>query len=217
MKVSEVSNKLFDLINPVFEERGFSLNRQKKQFTRKDNGAIQLFDLFFYKKSDHITIKPEIRIKMDEIEKIYRSITSIESRPYRTLGNHLFEIVRYIDDGVEIDDGEGSLYDWLVEDEESVQKLAQVIPEYFKETILLYFEENSSVARVDELLNKFPREVSIHNPMYPLQANIAIIAAKLNDNPKYDELVAIYDEETQEAEESYREEFIKLKEVLASH
>ncbi len=54
----------------------------------------------------------------------------------------------------------------------------------------------------------------VHNEMYPLRANIAIIAAKLNNNPQYDELVKTYEKELVDAEENYKIEFYKIIEVL---
>lgn len=212
MKVSEVSKLLLESLVPVMERHGFKLNKRDKEFTRKIGESSQIFDLFFYKKTGHISIKPEVRIKIESIDKVYKSITTIENRPYCALGNHLFEIVRYLETGNETDRGE--LSNWLVEDEEDVQKLIEVIPEYLEESILPYFEENSSLDRVDILLNKSPRDMSVHNWLYPLRANVGIIAAKLNNNPKYGELLTVYDEETLEAEETYRAEFLKLKEVL---
>jgi hypothetical protein len=95
MKISEVSKELIESINPVFEKHGFLLNKKNREFKRKVGDFVQIFDLFFYKKSKYISIKPEIRIKSVEIERIYKSNTYIEGRPYTTLGNHLFEIIRY--------------------------------------------------------------------------------------------------------------------------
>lgn len=54
----------------------------------------------------------------------------------------------------------------------------------------------------------------VHNYLYPLRANIAIIAAKLNKNPQYDELVAVYEKELLDAEENYKKEFYKIIDVL---
>lgn len=214
MNIKDVSNELLSRIHDSFKEFDFVLNKSQSEFKRNVNDCTQIVDLFFYKKGQFITIKPEIRIKEHQIEKIYRAVSQIKDRPYLTLGNHLFEIVKYIDHGIELDDSEEEIRDWLVEDEDDISKLVEIIPKYLKATILPYFDQNSSISRVDELLNKYPRELSIHNVMYPLRANIAIIAAKLNHNPKFDELVEIYDEELLDAEETYREEFVRLKREL---
>lgn len=214
MNIKDVSDELLSQIHDSFKEFDFVLNKGQSEFKRNANNCTQIVDLFFYKRNKIITIQPEIRIKEHHIEKIYQTISQIKDRPYLTLGNHLFKIVKYIDNAIEIDESEEETKDWLVEDDNDISKLVEVIPKYLKQTILPYFDQNSSVPRVDELLNKYPRELSIHNVMYPLRANIAIIAAKLNHNPKFDELLEIYDEELLDAEETYREEFLRLKREL---
>ena len=56
--------------------------------------------------------------------------------------------------------------------------------------------------------------MSIHNYIYPLRANIGIIAAKLNNNPNFNDLIKIYEKELDEAEENYKNEFFKLISIL---
>lgn len=211
MKIKEVSKILNDSILLDLEKSGFQLNRKTNEYKRATKEVVQIFDLVFLKDGNRVKIKPEIRIKIKAIEAVYCTV-STRGDIYRTLGNDLFEILRYTDKGEET--GKAEQYYWMVKDDESISKLTQIIPEYFKETVLPYFENVSSVSKADELLNKYPREISIHNWLYPLRANLAIIAAKLNNNPQYNELVKIYEEELANAEESYKEEFEKLKKVL---
>lgn len=212
MKVSEVSQKLFEGILPFFESHQFRLNKNNREFKRKNRDITQIVDFYFNKNHKGLSLEPKIRIKVKLVEDVYRQATIVKSRPFLTLGNHLFEILRYIDKGEET--GKKNIYDWSIEKEEDINKLIEVIPEYLEETILPYFKENSSLSRVDYLLNKYPRELSIHNYLYPLRANLAIIAAKLNNNPRYEELIQIYEEELQEAAEDYKEEFYRLKKIL---
>lgn len=215
MKISEASKILLDGITPFFEEYGFKLNKNNCEFKRTINNCTQKFRLLFYREGNYLAIEPQVSIKIAAIESIYKEASTTEGRPYHTLGNHLFEILRYIDENEEI--GKGSSGDWLVENKIHLEELKKVIPEYIEETVLPYFEDNSSIERVDKLLNKYPRELSIHNYIYPLRANIAIIAAKLNNNPQYEKLIEIYEEELEEAEETYKEEFKKLKELLEDY
>jgi len=214
MNLAEVAKELFEGIEPSFQLNNFKLKKRSREFKREDQNISQIVDFYFVKQASLIKIKPEIRIKVKEIEDIYRAITSKENRPFRTLGNHLFEIIRYVDNGEET--GKKNVYDWSVESKQDLEKLIKVIPEYLEETILPYFEENSSLARVDYLLNKYPRELSVHNYLYPLRVNLAIIAAKLNNNSKYEDLISIYEEEMEEAAEDYKEEFFKLKVLLSA-
>ena len=211
MKVNEIARQITSSISSSIETYGFKLNHNTNEFKRRINHATQIFELVFYKEGNYLKIKPEVRIKIKPIEDIYQQVSK-RGDVYRTLGNDLFEILRYIDCGEET--GKGEQYYWIIKDDESINKLIKIIPEYFKETILPYFENNSTLSKVDELLNKYPRELSIHNWLYPLRANLAIIAAKLNNNPKFEELVKIYEEELKEAEESYKTEFVKLKNIL---
>ncbi len=217
MKVKETANRLLEEISPFFEKWEFKLNKQQREFKRAVGECTQIIAFFFYKKGNYITIKPEIRIQVKSIVNIYKANTSIKGRPYCCLGNHLFEILRYIDEGVEHGFRKKAVADWLVRDEGSINKLIEVIPTYLEETILPYYDQNSSLSRVDEVLNKKPREMSIHNYLYPLRANVAIIAAKLNGNPKYEELIGIYEEELEEAEDTYKGEFYRLKKYLRNY
>lgn len=214
MKKIEVINKLLYGINPTLEKEGFKLNKKNNNFIRKVNDSNQIIDFFFYKRGKTVEVEPAIRIKIESIEKIYQSISSIEGRPYCTLGNHFSDILLYINQGKEKGARDIEQSNWLVVEEKDIDKLIQVIPEYLEESIFSYFEENSSILRVDELLNKHPKELSVHNYLYPLRVNIAIIAAKLNKNPYYNKLLYIYEEELQEAEKTYKEDFYMLKKIL---
>jgi len=215
MKVNEIAQQISEGVLDSFQKHGFKYLKSQKEFVRKTEKADQIFRLFYYKENDGtITIKPELIIQVKEIESIYKSITELKSRPYSTLGNYFSHIRDY--------DGDAANYKntptkyWLIENERDAEYLIKIIPEYLEEDILPYFNCNSSISRVDELLNEYPEKMCVHNDMYPLRANIAIIAAKLNHNPRYEELVNIYEKELEDAEENYKIEFYRLKELLAS-
>jgi hypothetical protein len=215
MKIKEVSNQIAEGVLKNFEKYGFKLRKARNEFVRKTQNAEQIFHLIFYKENDAtITIKPEIVIHIDEIESIYTRIAQIKERPYLTLGNYFSQIRDYDGDAANFKN-KATRY-WLIENEQDVLHLIKIIPKYLEEVILPYFESNSSIERVDQLLNEYPENMSVHNNIYPLRANIAIIAAKLNYNPRYDELVRIYEKELEDAEENYKIEFGKLKELLAT-
>jgi len=213
MNIAEASKEIITGIAPAFTSQGFNVDFKEREFSREQNGCLQLFTLLFYDKGDIIKIEPIIRIKIKHIEDIYHHISIDHNDIFSTLGNDLFSIIEYYDEGCETGGSSGTR--WVIRDKKSIRKLIKVIPKYFEREILRYFEENSSVARADELLNQYPREISIHNWLYPMRACLAIIAAKLNDNPKYDELIKIYEEELEEALESYKQDFIKLKKFLS--
>ncbi|PWN64106.1 hypothetical protein [Chryseobacterium viscerum] len=215
MKIKEVSQQISEGILKSFQKHGFKYRKTQTEFIRKTETSDQIFRLHYYKENDiTITIKPELIIHVHAIESIYKSIAQIEGRPYSTLGNYFSHIRDY--------DGDATNYKrkptkyWLIENDNDIQHLIKVIPEYLEEDILPYFDSNSTVSRVDELLNEYPDKMCVHNYIYPSRANIAIIAAKLNNNPHYEKLVKIYEERMEDAEENTKIEFFKLKELLAS-
>lgn len=214
MKIQEIAEQISEGVLSSFQKHDFKYRKTQRDFIRKAEQADQIFSLLYTKIDDYITVKPELIIHVHEIESIYKSIAQIKGRPYMTLGNNFLTLAEY--DGDDANYQKKPSKDWLIESDGDVEYLIKIIPEYLEEDILPYFDSNSSVSRVDELLNKYPEKMCVHNYIYPSRANIAIIAAKLNNNPRYDELVSIYEERIVNAEENTKIEFYKLKELLAS-
>ncbi|NPA07756.1 MAG: hypothetical protein GXO46_02030, partial [Chlorobi bacterium] len=163
MKVREVAQQISEGVLESINKYGFKYRKAQKEFVRKKDNVEQIFKLFFYKKGNFITIDPEIKIHIEEIESIYKSIAKIESRPYLTLGNHFLKIRDY--NGDDANYKSRSTKEWLIESEKDIENLVKIIPKYFKELILPYFENNSTIKRVDELLNENPRNISVYNEM----------------------------------------------------
>ncbi len=85
MKTPEVATVILEGITPAFVAHNFKLNRKKREFKRGNKNITQLVDFYFNKTYDGLSIEPEIRIKVKPIEDIYRSVTTTENRPYKTL------------------------------------------------------------------------------------------------------------------------------------
>lgn len=217
MLIKDVKKKINEGTATQLLKHGFIFNKGRNEFKRVTNGVQQIFDLLFYKESNgSILIEPHIRIKIKDIEDIYHKASMKEAK-YNdatiTLGNNLGEIIQYYDKGHE-EGGEYINMKYLIENENDVDTLIKVIPERFEQYALPYFESNNSIAEVDKLLNENPRELSIHNLIYPIRACIGLIAAKLNHNPDFNRLVTIYDEELIDANPINKEEFIRVKTLL---
>ncbi|GEM52630.1 DUF4304 domain-containing protein [Empedobacter brevis] len=207
MNIKNVFTSIANGIAPFLIEYNFICNKNKQEFKRSNNDVAQIIRFFFHKKSDKIYLKLEIIIKLSEIENVYKSITNIEGRPYLTLGNDFLILKNKADDFCY--KKKPTNY-WLIENDNDIENIVNNFESHLIEIILPYFNDNSSIERVDYLLNSYPLKMSIHNYLYPLRANIGIIAAKLNNNPNYDELVDIYMKELENAEENYKNEFLKI-------
>ena len=216
MHINEVKRKLLEGVGEIISPYGFKFNLKDKSFRKEtDNGFIQIFDLIFTKKTDGIYVEPTLRLKSHRIEEIYHKVAKKNSKYFegtKTLGNNLFKIEKYLIEDINADPDEKQQY--LVEENNDIDVLIKVISEKFITYRLKYFEKSSSISSIDLLLNNNPRDISIHNWLYPMRACLGIIAAKLNNNPIYYELKQIYSEEMQEAVSPYKEEFEELLRML---
>ncbi|HAT66215.1 MAG TPA: hypothetical protein DCS66_16735 [Flavobacteriaceae bacterium] len=216
-EASLLKNNLLDSLIPVFSKYGFQINKKESAFKRVSKDSIQIFDFFIYKKNNQITIKSFIKIKITKIEDLYRRIVGDKDRPYMTLGNNVLDIVEYQKNEDKDKFEKKPLPKWLIENAEDVSILTKLISNYLEDFILVYFNKFSSIQSVDRLLNENPKEISVHNYIYPLRSCIAILAAKINSNENFINLVKIYEEEMKNAEEPYKSDFIKIKEYLINN
>ncbi|WP_313386252.1 hypothetical protein [Chishuiella sp.] len=212
MNIKDVFNSTVDGISDLLiEEHNFICNKSKKEFKRLNNNVLHIIRFFYHKKDNKIYLRLEIIIKLLDIEHIYKSVTTIDGRPYLTLGNDFLILRNKKDD---FDYKKNPTTYWLIENSNDLENFIFNFKSNFEEIILPYFNENSTIERVDYLLNSHPLKMSIHNYIYPLRANIGIIAAKLNNNPNFNDLIKIYEKELDEAEENYKNEFFKLISIL---
>jgi hypothetical protein len=216
MLIKDVSKKIINGIKEPISELGFNLNKSKREFKRKKGDCEQIFQLLFYKEGGSILIRPVVRIKIKSIEDVYHKVSKKKAEyndATTTLGNNLGEIIKYYETGRD-NLSEYMNMRYLIEDKKDIEILKKVIPERFHDYALPYFDSNCSIKSVDQLLNTTPREMSIHNGLYPIRACIGLIAARLNNNPDFNEIVKIYEEELADANPDNKAEFEELKELF---
>lgn len=215
MIMKDVKCRLLEGMDQSFENFGFELNKNEIAYQRIKGSSNQTFYFLILKKKDGIYVEPRWSIKLKEILDIYHKVATKEKKYFKytpVLENSLGELIEYVENGNET--GSGKSMQYLIENDEDVLTLTKVIPKRFEEYVLPYFEKNSNIEKVDQLLNRNPRELCIHQWLYPLRACIGIIAAKLAENPHYNELLCIYEEELHDAVPAYKEEFERLKSIL---
>ncbi|MHB2154390.1 hypothetical protein ACX8XN_08325 [Calditrichota bacterium GD2] len=219
MLIKNVKKKIINELSDYLSKFGFKYNKKFDYFIRKSPESLQIIDLIFYKNKDgSITVEPVIRIKLKRIEEIYHKVT-LKDKKYldatSTISINLGKLIEHIENGINKDTNNDLRY--LIENEQDILILIKVLKDKFERYVVPYFEKYSTLKKIDEILNINPKEISIHNWLYPMRACIALIAAKLSNNPKYDELLKIYDEELEDAAENYKIEFARLKKLLESY
>jgi hypothetical protein len=215
MILKEVKLKLFEGMESKFSQMGFSFYKSESWYERNLEGNIQMIYFIFHKQSDGIYVEPRWAIKIKSILDIYHLISTKDKKHFKytpVLENSLGELIEYADNGNET--GSGKSMKYLIETDKDVEVLIKVIPKRIEEYGLPFFNQNTSVEKIDQLLNTKPRQLSILNWLYPQKACMGLIAAKLINNLKYKELVCIYDEETRNANPTSRQEFLALVKLL---
>jgi hypothetical protein len=216
MKLKEVENYLMKGMKQDFNKNRFSLNEMENSYYRHIENGLQNFYIIFSKKKYEIFVEPRWSIKLNSILDIYHKVAKKEKKYFKytsVLENNLGELIEYVDKSNDVGAFKNTQY--LIENEDDLSKLLIVIPMQFDKYVLPYFNQNSTIERVDALLNAHPKDLSVHNWLYPLRACIAIIAAKLVNNPNYFELVAIYRQELTDAVPMFKTEFENLVLLLS--
>jgi len=195
----------------TFADYRFLYNKKELAYTRKFDGGQQDFYFLINENSGGVYIEPRWSIKLKSILDVYNKVTlkDKEFREYTpVLDNSLGQLIEYRDEKNE--KGSGNKMQYLVEDEADIETLKKVIPLRFSEYVLPYFNMNSTVARVDELLNSHPQELVIHQWLNPTRMIMGIIAATLNHNPRLNDLLRVYGEKMNKVNQHYRTEFENL-------
>jgi hypothetical protein len=215
MFINEVRDRLFNGIYQKLIAHGFKLVKRENAFERKVNNITQTIYFIVYKKNEEIFVEPRWSVKIKSILDIYAKV-SVKEKKYikdiSVLDNSIFQLMEYIDENNETGSSKSQKY--VISEGKDIDILINVIPIRVEEYILPYFKENSSVERVDILLNSNPQQLVIHNWLYPLRAIMGVIAAKLAHNPKFDELLHLYEEKIKDASPEYKSEFEHLKLII---
>ena len=216
MNSKELQNEFEDLVEQLLTDEDFEIEKNdlgEKYYRRYTESGYESIVFIFAHYGKMLSIKPVIGLHFDEIVEIYRKNTQYQSRPNKCIGNHLLEIERFVKNG-ESTERVFVNHRWEVRNKDQITELINRFGQYFKTVIRPYFDQNGTIAHVDALLNEQPTVPSIHNNLNPLRACIAIIAARLNSNPKFDELLSIYDETIKKGAESYQADYQKIREYL---
>ena len=208
MTIAEVRKLLVDKLEDKLKADSFVWKKGNQFFSRTDDTRTQIIDLLFTKKGTTIQIEPTLRVKIKEIEDYYkpyftRDIEYFES--VKTIGNSLFKIKKYYDQGLTTDPDENSYY--LIENLNDIAPTATGLLNLISDYGYRYFNHTAEVEMIDKLLNSNPREISIHYSLYPMRAIIGTIAAFKAKNPNLTALIDTYREELVDVEIQYKSEF----------
>lgn len=223
MTKKEVVQKIVEKIAGIIESHGFKTDLKNYWFVRKTDAAGYIYDIHFYDRTNTKTgakgflVEPYIWINVKEIEQYYKEITLNKElkkeTDFKILGESLAELIANRD-GIHRKWNES--LDLYIFEERDIAVVAKELIKQFEKVALPYFLKNGSVQMVDKLANEHPKEKSVHLSNDNHRIIHGLIAAKLNNNTKLEQLIEIYDKMIIELDmvESTREEMDRLKSIL---
>jgi hypothetical protein len=155
-------------------------------------------------------------VRINRMADIYNLVAEKDPEYFsdtQVFSNGMGVLIDYIDNGNRKANAADKEY--MIEQDEDVPALVAEMVSDIRRYVLPYFEQNNTLERANELLNRIPEERSVHSFGYPTQMMMGLIAARLTQNTDYDYLVSTYDTKMKVVAEDARREYEKLKVVLA--
>lgn len=155
-------------------------------------------------------------VRIDKIADIYNTVAEKDEEYFsdtQVFSNGMGDLIDYIDNGNRKANAADKEY--MIEQDDDIPALVAEMVSDIRRYVLPYFEQNNTLERANELLNRIPEERSVHSFAYPDQMMMGLIAARLTQNTDYDHLVSIYDMKMKVVAEDAQREYEKLKVVLA--
>lgn len=110
-------------------------------------------------------------------------------------------------------------YRYKIQTLEDIKEWGKIVRKFYDEYAIPFFEKYNSVDAIDKLLNENPTEKVIYLDDLGWRIIKGLIAAKLNNNPKYNELQDYYKSEVESKFQGYfmYEKCMKTIEFLDKH
>ena len=202
MKKKEILRNLIDKLTDKLEAYDFQPSYKKQGFIKATSTTIFVFQFLIYDRTvigsnaKGFLMEPYAWITLLEIEKYYKEITSNtqlkEDVDFITVGNSIANLLANPDG---LYSHRNKSLDLHVFRESDIDLVSDNLFEIFKKVAVPYFANNASIQMIDKLVNSKPNEYKVHTQNDNYRILKGLIAAKLNGNPRLEELIQIYDKQ----------------------
>jgi hypothetical protein len=194
-----IFDKIVSKVKPHILEYGFSPSYGEQGFLKSTTNAWLNYQLLIYE--NHFTngsnfsfrIEPYVWVGVKEIEKVYQKVTInaiLKSNfDFVTIGNSVADLL--VNEEVVYRKRNQTL-NLICTNEEEIDRLSRSILSYFIDFANSYFNVNSSITRVDFLLNSQPNEYKVNARNDTYRIIKGLIAARLCENIELEKLLDIY-------------------------
>jgi len=211
LKASEIKKAIAQNFGTRLKSDGYVYNASKNEFYSRKEEFTFLFNIVQTAWSDHYSLSVRLYISNKQVESTYESI--LGSSHKLTIGNSIERIAKS-PDGREVINGNMAV---LLLQDQDIDAAVETLERYYITIAKPYFEKYNSLTELDKLINNPPFD---HCPAhvggsFTNRCIKGLIVARLVDNPKFDEIVTIYDEVIKETMNSESiDKYYAVKEFL---
>lgn len=185
-------------------------------FVRKDkfcNKQIIYMSFYNYKTQYGIEVFTKIHIK--NIADFFRNeVNSQYDENIGILSPELGGLIAHKDTGTNLG-GSRNKKVYYIENDSEIKKLSVLLSEQIQKYVFPYFDENSSLEKMEKLLNANIEEVSLHHFFSVTKACFGIIIARILDRPNLQELIKQYRDDLRPAKQEFLNEYEKVVSLVS--
>jgi len=215
-KSSELKNKIeVELSSTVFIKDGFTYRKSDNSFICKEGDNLDIFNMELLFWGGHFTLDVELYISQKKVEAIYKKILD-KSDDNTTMGNNIGRIYSSSDGRQVVASSYGNLT-IRIRQNEDIEAAVESLTWYYRDIAKPYFQRYKKLEAIDDIFNSPPFENLPAHAQINLDKKCmkGLIIAKLIDNPRYNELVAIYDKQINELKnEESLVNYVRVKDYL---
>lgn len=206
LKAQEIKDRISSELNLKFVTEGYTYKKSTNEFKRSIGNYTYFFSIDQLAWSDHFSINVRINISERRIEDILEKILG-RQRHRLTLGGDIATI-KFSPDGRKVVNQSLSI---IILFEEDIVAAVETLYRYYTDIVKPFFERYDNLEAIDDIINNEPYN---HIPAHfggncDDRCMKGLIVAKLVNNPRYNELVTIYNEEMKETFRDFRQEAIE--------
>jgi hypothetical protein len=182
MNSKEVKQKLYDIFNPAFSERGFKgkIESDGLGFYQKLDDRVNQISFGISNYSPLFKVGMNLSIGFTSLHGIEQKALGLDKKCSSTIYKHIGEYLKQLS------------YSYKIETEAEIESFYKIGTEFMENTGYAFFEKYTTLESIDTLMNTNPYSDPVDAGNIASRSRYGIIAAKLVNNPNFDSLVTAY-------------------------
>lgn len=177
-----LKQKLLKKISGKLYKEDFTLNKSLAEFTKKNIGGWNKFQIVFLDRSNKWELNPSMLIRKNVVEGIFHQISEFEPRYQKGTPTIGVSIEEYVSNG--------GKYRFILSEEGEIDEIAESLIKIFHEIALPFFSKFDSLEEIESAVNKDPNDILLTGGIF--KGFKGIILARLLNRPNYIELSKTY-------------------------